>query len=371
MLNQIVLMNDFRAQWQHIREKAINAIDRVGSSGWLILGEEVKTFEQKLSDYWGINYAVGCANGLDAIEIGLRVLEMPPGAKVLTTPLSAFATSLAIIRAGGVPVFVDTDYTGLIDLELSEKILSENPDIRYFVPVHLFGHALSYSKLAYLKNKFDLHIVEDCAQAIGAKNENKLVGSVGEVTATSFYPTKNLGCMGDGGALLTNDKNLYEKSHCLRDYGQSQKYVHTELGLNSRLDEIQAAILNDAFLPELDLVTQKRKIIAKKYRDQIQNPNMIIPPIPKNSDSVWHLFPVLINENPENFQAYLKNAGIQTGRHYPILIPHQKALRNAIQLTELPNAQKFAETEISLPIQPWMTDSQIQHVIDICNKWQQ
>jgi dTDP-4-amino-4,6-dideoxygalactose transaminase len=370
MQNQIVLMNDFQTQWQQIREKALNAVDRVGKSGWLILGEEVKSFEKSLSSYWGLPYSLGCANGLDAIELGLRALALPKGAKVLTTPLSAFATSLAIIRAGGVPVFVDTDATGLIDLELCEKIFSENPDIRYFVPVHLYGHALSYSKLLDLKNKFNLHIVEDCAQAIGAINENKSVGSVGEITATSFYPTKNLGCMGDGGALLTHDKNLYAKALCLRDYGQSQKYVHTELGLNSRLDELQAAILNDAFLPQLESMTNKRKLIAKTYRENIKNLNILLAPISENSDSVWHLFPVLIKENPEDFQLHLKSKNIQSGRHYPILIPHQEALENPILLTELKCAQQFATTEVSLPIHPYMTDVQIQHVIDTCNGWQ-
>jgi UDP-2-acetamido-2-deoxy-ribo-hexuluronate aminotransferase len=146
--------------------------------------------------------------------------------------------------------------------------------------------------------------------------------------------------------------------------------VHTEMGLNSRLDEIQAAILNDAFLPELDAMTQKRQKIAKTYQAQIQHPHILLPPVPEGSHSVWHLFPVLIKENLEDFREYLKKAGVQTGRHYPILIPHQAALKHSIQLTEMTVSQAFAAAEVSLPIHSFMTEMQIQHVIDVCNKWQ-
>jgi len=363
-----VLLNDFHAQWATIGEKILSAAERVGKSGWYILGEEVKNFENHLAAHWGLNYAVGCASGLDALEIGLRALGITPGEKVLTTPLSAFATTLAIIRAGGIPVFVDVDDSGLIDLALCEQALEKYPEIRYFVPVHLYGQVLSYTKLSELKSKYDLKIVEDCAQAIGASSEGKTVGGVGSIAATSFYPTKNLGCMGDGGALLTNEKILETKARCIRDYGQSQKYIHVELGLNSRLDELQAAIL-DTLIPQLRTLTKRRKVIAFKYREKIRHSLIHFPSIPDGSDGVWHLFPLLVKENVEGFQNYLKSKNIQTGRHYPLLIPRQTALQNFIEIAMMNKAQYFAEHEVSLPIHPFMVEEDIEHVIDACNTW--
>lgn len=372
--NQTILLNDFCLQWQYYKHAILQAVERVGNSGWLILGQEVKHFEKNLADYWGLPYAVGCGNGLDAIEIGLRCLGLRKGAKVLTTPLSAFATTLAIIRAGGVPVFADTDDNGLIDLAHCSRLLTENPDIRYFVPVHLYGQALAYSTLLQLKKTFNLCIVEDCAQAIGAQSEGKPVGSVGQIATTSFYPTKNLGAMGDGGALLMQDSQLYQTALCLRDYGQSEKYVHQVLGLNSRLDELQAAILNDAFLPNLKNFTQRRQEIADFYYKNICHANLSLPKIPAHALPVWHLFPVMVKNSQyrQSFEQHLEKAQIKTARHYPVLIPDQMALKNndnQIQSALFIHAQYIADHEVSLPIHALMTPEQVSRVVKACNDW--
>lgn len=364
--------NDFRAQWDLVKDAALAAVARVGESGWLVLGREVEAFEEALARRWGLAHCVGCGSGLDAIEIALRCLGIAPGDAVLTTPLSAFASSLAVIRAGGVPLFVDVDSSGLIDLDLAESVLESRPDVRFLLPVHLYGHVLPLRRLRELKERFELRVVEDCAQAIGARSGGAPVGSVGDVAATSFYPTKNLGCMGDGGAVLTAGDELARMARSLRDYGQTAKYEHAHLGLNSRLDELHAAILHDALLPELDGFTRRRREIAGRYQREIRNASLVLPPVPEQSESVWHLFPVLPRGDRSRFQAHLDRAGIATARHYPTLIPHQRALlpgggKNV--LTPLPEATRFAEQEVSLPIHPFLREADVGRVIEACNAW--
>jgi dTDP-3-amino-3,4,6-trideoxy-alpha-D-glucose transaminase len=340
----------------------------------MILGDEVKDFENKLAHYWGLPFAVGCANGLDALEIALRCKGLQAGEKVLTTPLSAFASALAIIRAGGIPVFADVDTSGLIDITVCKKILEQSEDIRYFVPVHLYGHAISYHSLIELKSQFNLHIIEDCAQAIGATSSGKMVGTASGIAATSFYPTKNLGCMGDGGAILMSDANTYEHAKSLRDYGQTAKYVHTHLGMNSRLDEIQAAILKSALLPKLQEFTDHRQKIAHSYLTHIHHPLIKIPTPPADSKSVWHLFPILVTENRSGLQQHFSRLGIQSSIHYPGLISEQSALVNQqekfIVASELTQAKYFVEHELSLPIHPFLLQDDIERVIAACNSWQ-
>lgn len=367
-----VRANDFQTQWAHIRETALSAMDRVGKSGWLILGNEVESFEKDLADTVGISNAVGCANGLDAIEIALRALGIQPGEKVITTPLSAFATTLAILRAGGVPIFVDVDDSGLVDLSQVSSVLEADRTIRFFVPVHLYGHALDLESLAALKKKFGTFVVEDCAQALGAKSAGAPVGTVAELAATSFYPTKNLGCLGDGGAVLSSSKEFAEVARTLRNYGQSQKYVHSILGLNSRLDEMQAAVLRTAILPKFSEWTLKRKQIAEVYLGAIRNPSIIIPATPKKSDSCWHLFPVLVEKKRASFLDHMASKGVEAGIHYPSLIPDQECMRNISNsrcLGSLARARVFANSEVSLPIHPFLSQDEVERVIAACNEW--
>ncbi len=288
----MILQNDFKRQWAEIGPAALAAVERVGASGSYILGREVEAFEGKLAEFWGVPNAIGVANGMDAIEIALRALDLRAGQKVLTTPFSAFATTLAILRAGGVPVFVDVDDNGNIDLEQCRDVFSRDRSIRFFVPVHLYGNPLDLEKLAGLRRDFDLSIVEDCAQAIGAKQGGRNVGTVGQAAATSFYPTKNLGAFGDGGALLTKDPSTASRARALRNYGQSDLYLHDELGLNSRLDELHAAVLSDALLPNLQRWIDVRRQTASRYLREIQHLR-IIKPAP-SAEPVWHIFPVFV-----------------------------------------------------------------------------
>ena len=369
--SQRILLNDFVAQWRDVRVDAVAALERVGESGWLILGREVKGFEAELSSYWRVSHVVGCASGLDAIEIALRALGIAVGDKVLTTPLSAFATSLAIVRAGGVPVFVDVDDTGLLDLAHAARTIQGDRAIKFCVPVHLFGHALDAQQLARIA-ELPVQIIEDCAQACGASSCGVPVGATGMAAATSFYPTKNLGAMGDGGALLSRDATVAAAAQSLRDYGQTAKYVHARLGMNSRLDELHAAILRSALLPRLPKWTGRRIAIAQAYRRAIANRALALPPVPEGSASVWHLFPVLIVAGArEAFMAHLDRAGIATGIHYPTLIVDQPAFAGVrFECQEpLPRARRFASSEVSLPIHPYLTDEQVERVIAACNAW--
>ncbi|HEY2841993.1 MAG TPA: DegT/DnrJ/EryC1/StrS family aminotransferase, partial [Bryobacteraceae bacterium] len=293
-----------------MREDALAAFETVGASGWYVLGEEVRKFEQALAALWGFPHAAGVASGLDAIEISLRALGCGPGDRVLTTPISAFATTLAIVKIGAVPVFVDTDEHGLIDLERCDDLLRGRRDIRFFVPVHLYGFPLNGTALLKLRDEHELRMVEDCAQSITA---------VGELAATSFYPTKNLGAMGDGGAVLCRDAGLDARVRALRDYGQTSKYRHDVVGYNSRLDELQAAYLRRACLPRLERWTARRREIAGAYLAGIKNPAVRLPATVKGTEPSWHLFPIWMDPARRNHFG---------GRHYPVAIPDQKAMND-------------------------------------------
>lgn len=366
-------LNDFTRQWQDIEHDVLSAVRRVGHRGWYILGAEVRAFETHLATMWGVPYAVGVASGLDALEICLRCLGVARGQAVLTTPLSAFATALAVLRVGAKPVFVDVDATGLLDLERCKAVLRRRPDIRVLLPVHLYGHALDLGDLAALRDEFDLTVVEDCAQSIGAGSNGRATGTVGRMAATSFYPTKNLGTLGDGGAVLTAERALAERASSLRHYGQTSTYVHDHVGLNSRLDELHAAILRDAMLPRLEKWTSRRQAIAGKYRQELENPRVAVPSVPPRSRSVWHLFPVILApEKRSALLTYLRERRIEAGLHYPRLIPDQRALREGGEfevIGELEQARRLAGGEVSLPIHPFLTDDDVQRVIAVCNEW--
>ncbi len=347
----MIQANDFRRQWEDLREDALAAFEKVGASGWYVLGDEVRAFEDALAALWGFPHAAGVASGLDAIEIALRALGCRPGDRVLTTPISAFATTLAIVKIGAVPVFVDTDDQGLIDLVRCGELLKKRSDIRFFVPVHLYGFALDPSALRRLRDEHGLSMVEDCAQSLKA---------AGDLAATSFYPTKNLGAMGDGGAILMKDAALDTRVRALRDYGQTAKYQHDFIGYNSRLDELQAAYLRRACLPRLERWLSRRREIAAAYLQGIRNPAVRLPNPPKGSAPSWHLFPIWIDPaRRTGFGAI----------HYPIAIPDQKALRD-VQFEEpepCKNARRLCASEVSLPIHPYLNDSEVAEVIAAVN----
>ena len=368
----MISLNDFQRQWEETGPDTLAATEAVGRSGWYILGNEVLEFERALSALCRTSCAVGVASGLDAIELSLRALGCQPGDKVLTTAVSAFATTLAILKLGAVPVFVDCDRFGLIDLELCREYLLRNRAVRFFVPVHLFGHSLNAGQLDRLRAEFDLVIVEDCAQAIGAAFRGTPVGTTGQMAATSFYPTKNLGALGDGGAVFTSNQKARDSVRRWRDYGQAAKYRHDELGYNSRLDELQAAILRRSHLPRLAKWTQRRRTIACTYLRGIHNPLIEVHGAPEGSDSCWHLFPVIVEPKAKgDFIAYLREKGIGSGEHYPTPIFDQRALVGITHevVNDCPGARRFAASEVSLPIHPHLIDSEIQTVIEACNSW--
>jgi dTDP-4-amino-4,6-dideoxygalactose transaminase len=367
----MVTQIDFARQWQAIGTAVLRATARVGASGRYILGKEVEQFEDALALAWGVSHAVGVGNGMDALEIGLRCLDLRPGEKVLTTPFSAFATTLAIMRAGGIPVFVDVDDNGNLDLNQCHDVLASDRSIRFLVPVHLYGNPVDLDQLARLGADFELQIVEDCAQAIGATDRGRAVGTVGQLGATSFYPTKNLGALGDGGALFTNEGALATRARTLRNYGQSSLYQHDVRGLNSRLDELQAAILSDALLPKLGLWTERRRQIAKRYKAEIHNPALRSLTLNNKTEPVWHLFP-LFTSRRDALREYLKSAGIETGIHYPRIIPDQAALADpgiSIIGFEPVNARRLATSELTLPIHPFLEEAEIAAIITGCNSF--
>jgi dTDP-3-amino-3,4,6-trideoxy-alpha-D-glucose transaminase len=371
----MVLLNDFKRQWDAVCQDLQRAFSRVGASGYYVLGPEVSKLEKDLSDWWGLPHTVGVANGMDAIEISLRAAGIRSGDRILTTPLTAFATTLAILRVGARPIFCDVDPNGLMDLADARRILSSLPGIRGMVPVHLYGHCLDLEGLRALKDEFGLVVVEDCAQSIGATWSGLACGSVGDFAATSFYPTKNLGCMGDGGAVLTRSESGAELAKCLRNYGQRRRYEHLEVGLNSRLDEMQAALLSEAILPRLREWTARRKAIAQAYLRGIDNPNLGLCRLPEACESVWHLFPVFVRTSGVRhaFEAHLKRMGVQSACHYPILVQDQQAYQACVQdpqsVVETPIAGRLASTEVSLPIHPFLEESEIRNVIEAANSW--
>jgi len=348
----------------------LKAVERVGASGWYILGSEVAAFEEALAEQCRVRHVIGCASGLDAIELALRAAGLPRGGQVLTTPLSAFATTLAIVRAGGVPVFVDVDASGLLDLDRAEEVLREHPEIRFMVPVHLYGHALDLERLDALRARYGLTVVEDCAQAVGATSGGRAVGSAGTAGTLSFYPTKNLGALGDGGAVLTQDDRIATRCRNLRDYGQERRYSHTALGLNSRLDEVHAAVLRSVFLPRLGDWTSRRRQIASRYLERLPwSAQLERLPVPERSQSVWHLFPVRAADDRDGMLSHLRQRGIQGAVHYPAIIPEQPALKDPLVFGTLERARHLAATEVSLPIHPALSDAEIDEVVSAVREW--
>ena len=310
---------------------------------------------------------------MDALEIALRCLGLRAGQKVLTTPFSAFATTLAILRAGGVPVFVDVDDNGNLDLDQTRSALTRDRSIRFLLPVHLYGHPLDLENLAALKRDLDLVVVEDCAQAIAARHSGRAVGSVGQAAGTSFYPTKNLGALGDGGALLTNDAQVATGAKSLRNYGQSSLYLHDEQGLNSRLDELQAAILREAIMPNLQQWTENRCQFAHQYRTAIRNSRIRMLSTDESAEPVWHLFPLFLSGcDREALREHFAKSDIQSGVHYPTIIPDQVVLQRtgAFEIKAEPvNARRLARSELSLPIHPFLTKDEVAAILAACESF--
>jgi dTDP-3-amino-3,4,6-trideoxy-alpha-D-glucose transaminase len=365
-----VLANDFAAQWAEIAGDAQAALDRVGRSGWLVLGEEVAAFEREIADWWGLPHAVGVASGLDAIEIALRLRDIGPGDRVVTTPLTAYATTMAILKVGAEPVWVDVDDTGGLDLARAREAILADPTVKALVPVHLFGHPLDPEALAAIAADTGVTVIEDCAQSAGARRGNAPTGRAGGLAATSLYPTKNLGALGDGGVLFTATEDDAERARRLRNYGQEGRYNHVELGLNSRLDEVHAAILRSALVPRLDGWLSRRAAIADRYVEGLRDVGALRPVRPADGQSANHLFPVeVVDGDRDAWLTGLAGKGIGVGIHYPFLCPDAPASAGrGTVVGELTTARRLAARELSLPLHPFMSDADADAALAACAK---
>jgi dTDP-4-amino-4,6-dideoxygalactose transaminase len=324
------------------------AIDRVLASGWFVLGPEVDAFEREFAAASGAPFAVGVGSGTDAIALALRALGIGPGDEVITSPLSATFTALAIAMVGARPVFADIDADRLT-IDPAAVDAAVTPRTRAVVPVHLYGQAADMERIERVASANRLAVVEDCCQAHLATANGRPVGTIGAAGAVSFYPTKNLGALGDGGAVVTSDASLAERIKRLRNGGQSSRYHHQETGVNSRLDELQAAILR-ARLPFLDAWTRRRRTLAAEYRRLLAGTQVLAPP-ELDSGHVYHLFPVLVSGDSRRrsaVQHHLRTLGIDTLVHYPTPIPDQPAFAGAAG--PYPRAAAVCSRVLSLPL---------------------
>jgi dTDP-4-amino-4,6-dideoxygalactose transaminase len=333
------------------------AIDRVITRGWFVLGPELDAFEREFASASGAADAVGVGTGTDALAIALRGLGIGPGDEVITTPLSAAYSALAIMMAGARPVFADIDPDRLT-LDPRAAAAAVTARTAAIVPVHLYGQPADMPAIAAVAARHSLAIVEDCCQAHLATCEGKPVGSFGAAAAFSFYPTKNLGALGDGGAITTNDPGLAARARRLRNGGQTDRYHHGEFGVNSRLDEMQAAILR-ARLPLLPQWTAARRALAQRYRASLQHSGLTIPPR-CDDGHVYHLFPVR-SSTRDALQTRLRAAGIETLIHYPVPIPKQPALASE-RPAECPIATQVCAEILSLPLYPSLPTDAVDRV---------
>ena len=364
----MILMNDFSREPEDLQDAERCAVERVLKSGRFILGDEVSQFETAWANYCGAAYAVGVGNGMDAIEIGLRALNIGPGDEVITTPLTAMATVMAIMRAGATPVLADISLqTALLDRKkVEEKITNRTKAV---LLVHLYGQLRAMEDWKRFCNNRSLMLIEDCAQAHGATLGGCMAGTFGAFGAYSFYPTKNLGARGDGGALITDCQEIAKRARAIRNYGQEKQYQHSEAGMNSRLDEMQAAILlvRLKWLPEFTL--QRRKI-AERYVEKIKNPaiKLLSSPIEPTSH-VYHLFVVRCAER-DRLTAHLQARGIQTAVHYPVPAHHQLFLRST---NPAPRTFTCAEHHgaccLSIPCHPYMHEEEVNQVAAALNEF--
>ena len=334
------------------------AIERVIASGWYVLGPEVEAFESEFARAMGAAHAVGVGTGTDAIALILRALGIGPGDEVITTPLSAAYTALAIMMTGARPVFADVDPVRLtIDPERVTRAIG--PRTRAILPVHLYGQPAEMTALERIAAHHNLAIVEDCCQAHLATAEGRPVGTIGIAGAFSFYPTKNLGALGDGGAVVTSDPALAARIRRLRNGGQSDRYHHEDAGVNSRLDEIQAAILR-ARLPHLGGWTERRRVLAARYRRLLKNAAGVDIPAERDPGHVYHLFVMRVRDRTR-LQASLASSGIETLIHYPVPIPRQPALAGA-QPADCPVAASACDEVLSLPLYPRLSETDVDTV---------
>lgn len=340
-------------------------IKEVLDKGWYLQGEQNDIFARNFAAYCGTKYALGVANGLDAINLIIRAYGFGPGDEIIVPSNTFIATFLAVSQNGCTVVPVEPDInTYCIDANLVEAAIT--PRTKAIIVVHLYGRAVPMAGILKVAQKYNLKVIEDAAQAHGAYDEGKRVGNLGDAAAFSFYPGKNLGAMGDAGGITTNDREIYEKVKAIANYGSDYKYHHIYKGVNSRLDEIQAAIL-DVKLAHLDKDNARRREIARYYREHITNPRVILPQTDAEESHVWHVF-VVRSDDREALKAHLEANGIQTNIHYPTA-PHKQGAYSEMSHCSYPITEKIHREVMSLPISPVMTDEEVRTVVDVVNSW--
>ena len=342
-----------------------NAFDRVFARSWYIEGVEDKAFEKAFAEYCGTKYCVGVGNGLDALMLALKALGIGDGDEVIVPSNTYIATALAVTYVGATPVFVEPFISTFnINPALIEEKITEKT--KAIMPVHLYGQPCDMDPIMAIAKKYDLKVVEDCAQAHGAIYKGQRVGTFGDAAGFSFYPGKNLGALGDAGAVVTNNKDLADKIRALGNYGSDYKYHHIYKGNNSRLDEFQAAFLS-VKLAYLDKMNSDRRRIASRYLNEITNPEVVLPTVVDSMVPVWHIFGLRC-KNRTAFEKHLNDKGIGTNKHYPIPIHMQDCYKDlGYKKGDFPVAEKISMTELSIPMYYGMTDDEIGYVIDAIN----
>lgn len=360
---------DLKSINQQYQNELKEACARVIDSGWYIMGNELTQFESEFAEYCGTKHAIGVANGLDALILVLRAWKemgkLTEGDEVIVPANTYIASILAITENKLVPVLVEPD---LDTYNLTKDSIKSaiTPRTKAILPVHLYGHISPMPEIMQLAKRHNFLVLEDCAQAHGAIIDGKKAGNWGHAAGFSFYPGKNLGALGDAGAITTNDDELAQTLKALRNYGSHKKYENLYQGVNSRLDEIQAAMLR-VKLQRLDEETSRRQEITRRYRDEINNPRVVLPKVKNEEEHVWHLFVVRCDQR-EALQDWLSQHDVQTLVHYPIPPHNQKAYSEFSHLS-LPLSERLHQTVISLPISPVMTEEQINFIIETVNSF--
>lgn len=352
---------DLKAPYIEIKADLDDAIARVVSSGWFIGGEEINKFEESYAQYCDAKWAVGVANGLDALHLALRAMDVGPGDEVIVPSNTYIATWLAVSQCGATPVPVEPDpRTYNIDVSLIEGAITSKTKV--ILPVHLYGQPADMDPILALARQYGLRVLEDGAQAHGARYRGRRLGAHGDAVAWSFYPGKNLGAMGDGGAITTNDETIADRIRVLRNYGSRVKYVNEVQGYNSRLDPLQAAILN-VKLKYLDDWNTRRGAIAAMYQENLENSQLTLPYVPEWAQPAWHLY-VVQHSARDLLQKHLRDAGVETLIHYPIP-PHQQAAyeKEGMKNRSFPLAEQMAYRVLSLPLGPHLSLDQANNVV--------
>ncbi|PCJ83907.1 MAG: erythromycin biosynthesis sensory transduction protein eryC1 [Thiotrichaceae bacterium] len=345
---------------QPIREPLDAAYRRVIDSGWFVMGSELEAFESEFAQYCEVKHCIGVGNGLEALHLLLRAYDIGPGDEVIVPSNTFIATWLAVTECGATPVPVEPNIdTHNIDPTLISNAITERT--RAIMPVHLYGQPADMDPINALAVKHGLVVIEDAAQAQGARYKGRRTGSLGHAAATSFYPGKNLGALGDGGAVLTNDDAIAEKIMQLRNYGSKVKYQHEIIGYNSRLDEMQAAFLR-VKLAVLDEWNACRREVADQYTRLLEDADIILPHVPAFAEPVWHLY-VIRSKKREALKVHLEQKGVSTVTHYPIP-PHRQACYQGSEKYNLPMADMLADEVLSIPMSPTINEDEVQYVVN-------